>query len=171
MQSVTNCINYYKATSYFFLNFTFSADQRQNWILLLVPVCIAFVVNSFEAFTDAMQNVQYAALRHRAPLIPQLLQNSPQTSLLHRNNSVKWHTAHLRSHWTLGLVRGLEQKSRTGPTYTDVWEQQPGLTLPAALHEGVWGQAEDVGVVEEAVHLHLGLSLLAALAVMAKDPL
>lgn len=56
-------------------------------------------------------------------------------------------------------------------TYTDVREQQPGLTLPTAIHEGVCGQAEDVGVVEEPVHLHLGLSLLTGLAVMAKDSL
>lgn len=71
----------------------------------------------------------------------------------------------------LGLISGLERKIRTQSTYTNVREQQPGLTLAATLHEGVCGQAEDVGVVEKAVHLHLGLSLLAALAVMAKDSL
>lgn len=89
---------------------------QDEWIVLsVVPVCIVFVMNCFEALTDPMQNVQDTTLRHRAPLIPQLLQNGPQTSLLQRNDSAsetrhiflevwkgKRNTAHL--HWCTGAT-------------------------------------------------------------------
>ena len=60
---------------------------------------------------------------------------------------------------------------RPQQTHTDVRQQQPGLCLPAAVHEGVGGEAQDVGVVEELVHLHLRLGLLPRLPVVAQDPL
>lgn len=53
--------------------------------------------------------------------------------------------------------------------YTDVGQEEPGLALSPTLHEGVARQTQDVGVVEQSVHLHLRLSLLPSFPVMTQD--
>lgn len=55
--------------------------------------------------------------------------------------------------------------------YTDVGQEEPGLALSSTLREGVARQTQDIGVVEQSVHLHLRLCLLSSLPVMTKDSL
>ena len=90
-------------------------------------------------------------------------------TLMYGRMTARHSGTHTHSHW-----RTAEWQRATAAhthTHTDVRQQQPGLRLPAAVDEGVGGQAQDVGVVEELVHLHLRLGLLPGLPVVAQDPL
>lgn len=55
--------------------------------------------------------------------------------------------------------------------YTDVGQEEPGFALSSTLHEGVARETQDVGVIEQSVHLHLRLCLLPSLPVMTQDSL
>lgn len=77
----------------------------------------------------------------------------------------------MRNVLLLDLSKKLTKALGCRRPYTYVGQEEPGLTLSPALHEGVARQAQDVGVVEQPVHLHLRLRLHASLPVMTQDPL
>lgn len=55
--------------------------------------------------------------------------------------------------------------------YADVGQEEPGFGLSSTLHEGVAHQTQDIGVVEQSVHLHFRLGLLPSLPVVTQDSL
>lgn len=106
-----------------------------------------------------MKNLQNLFFRHRAPFVSQLLQNRPQTAFLFTQTH-----SHQSDNLNFNPVT-------SAPTYTHIWQKEPGFALASSIDKGVCDQAQDVGVVKHLMHLHLRLSLLATFTVMTQDPL